>query len=40
MIKDQFEKVKSLVVKNENKNTKKTIENLVAFVIILIITIF
>lgn len=39
MIKDQFEKVKSLVVKNENKNTKKTIENLVAFVIILIITI-
>lgn len=39
MIKEQIEKIKALVVKKEAKDNKKTIENLVVFVIILIITI-
>ena len=36
---EKFEKIKSLIIKKTEKNNKKTIENLVVFVIILIITI-
>ena len=36
---EKFEKIKSLIIKKTEKNNKKTIENLVAFVVILIITI-
>lgn len=36
---EKFEKIKSLIIKKNEKNNKKTIENLVAFVVILIITI-
>lgn len=39
MIKEKIEKVKALAIKKGEKDNKKTIENLVAFVIILIITI-
>ena len=39
MLKEQFEKVKSLVLKNSDGNNKKKIENLVVFIIILIVTI-
>lgn len=39
MFKEQMEKIKSLVVKKEGGNNKKSIENLVVFLIILIITI-
>lgn len=39
MLKEQFEKVKSLVLKDNEGNNKKKIENLVVFVIILVITI-
>lgn len=39
MLKEQIEKIKSLVVKKEEGNNKKNIENLVIFLIILIITI-
>ena len=35
---EKFEKIKSLIIKKTEKNNKKTIENLVVFVIILIIT--
>ena len=36
---EKFEKIKSLIIRKTEKNNKKTIENLVVFVIILIITI-
>lgn len=39
MLKEQFDKIKSMIVKEENGNNKKKIENLVVFAIILIITI-
>lgn len=39
MIKEKIDKVKALAIKKGEKDNKKTIENLVAFVIILIITI-
>ncbi len=39
MLKEKFDKIKSMIVKDENGNSKKKIENLVVFVIILIITI-
>lgn len=39
MLKDKFEKIKSLIIKNDDKQSKKKIENLVVFIIILIITI-
>lgn len=39
MIKEKIEKVKALAIKKGDKDNKKTIENLVAFVIILVITI-
>lgn len=39
MIKEKIEKVKALAIRKGDKDNKKTIENLVAFVIILIITI-
>lgn len=39
MMKEKFEKVKDLVVKKSEKDNKKTIESLVVFVIILIVTI-
>ena len=39
MIKDKFDKIKDLIIKNDNKESKKKIENLVVFIIILIITI-
>lgn len=39
MLKEQYEKIKSLIVKDNEGNNKKKIENLVVFVIILIITI-
>lgn len=39
MIKEKIEKVKALAIKKTDKDNKKTIENLVVFVIILIITI-
>ena len=39
MFKEQFEKMKSMVVKEEGKNNKKKIENLVVLIIILIVTI-
>lgn len=39
MLKDKFEKIKDLIVQNDNKDSKKKIENLVVFIIILIITI-
>lgn len=39
MIKDQFEKIKSLIINNDTGDNKKKIENLVVFIIILIITI-
>ena len=38
-MKEQFEKIKSMIVKEDGKSNKKTIENLVIFLIILIITI-
>lgn len=38
MMNEKFEKIKSLIIKKTEKNNKKTIENLVVFVIILIIT--
>jgi len=38
-LKEQFEKIKSMIVKEDGKSNKKTIENLVIFLIILIITI-
>lgn len=38
MLKEQFEKIKSMIVKDNEENNKKKIENLVVFVIILIIT--
>lgn len=38
MLKEQFEKIKSMIVKDNEGNSKKKIENLVVFVIILIIT--
>ena len=38
-MKDDFNKIKDLIVKKGEKNNKKTIENLVIFVVILIITI-
>lgn len=39
MFKEQYEKVKEIMVKEDGKNNKKRIENLVVFLIILIITI-
>ena len=36
---DVGEKIKSLVVRKENKNNKKTIENLTVFLVLLIITV-
>ena len=36
---EKFEKIKSLIIKKTEKNNKKTIENLVVFVVILIVTI-
>ena len=36
---EKFEKIKSLIIKKNEKNNKKAIENLVVFVIILIVTI-
>lgn len=39
MFKEQYEKVKEIMVKEYGKNNKKRIENLVVFLIILIITI-
>lgn len=39
MMKEKFEKVKDLVIKKSEKDNKKTIESLVVFVIILIVTI-
>ncbi len=39
MFKEKFEKVKSLFVKNSDGNNKKKIENLVVFIIILVITV-
>ena len=36
---EKFEKIKSLIIKKNEKNNKKTIENLVVFVVILIVTI-
>lgn len=38
MLKEQFEKIKSMIVKDNEGNSKKKIENLVVFVIILVIT--
>lgn len=38
MLKEQFEKIKSMIVKDNERNSKKKIENLVVFVIILVIT--
>lgn len=38
MIKEQLEKIKGLILKDDEGNSKKKIENLVAFVILLIIT--
>ena len=38
-MKEQFNKIKDLIVKKSEKNNKKTIENLVFIVVILIITI-
>lgn len=38
MLKEQFEKIKSMIIKDDEGNSKKKIENLVVFVIILIIT--
>lgn len=38
MLKEQFEKMKAMVSKEDNGNNKKKIENLVVFIIILIIT--
>lgn len=39
MIKDKLEKLKSTLKKKEGENNKRTIENMVIFVVILIITI-
>lgn len=39
MLKEKFDKIKSMIVKDEKGNSKKKIENLVVFAIILIITI-
>lgn len=39
MLKDQFRKIKALIIQNDSKDSKKKIENLVVFIIILIITI-
>lgn len=39
MLKEKIEQVKAMIVKKTEGNTKKTIENLIMFVIILIITI-
>ena len=39
MMKENFDKIKDLIVRKGEKNNKKTIENLVIFVVILIITI-
>lgn len=38
MLKEQIEKIKSMIVKDNNASSKKKIENLVVFIIILIIT--
>lgn len=39
MIKEKVNKIKGLITQNDNKDSKKKIENLVVFIIILIITI-
>jgi len=38
-MKEKIEKIKNLIVKNDGKDSKKKVENLVVFIIILIITI-
>ena len=39
MLKEKINKIKGLIINKENGDSKKTIENLVAFVVILVITI-
>ena len=39
MLKEQIDKIKSMITKDNEGNNKKKIENLVVFVIILIVTI-